>query len=459
MESTIQNKNPIGTEKVSKLLFQFSVPAIIGMTINALYNIVDRIFIGNSPDLGAIGLAAITICFPIMIIIMAVGILFGVGGATVFSINLGKGDIERANKAISNATTLLIVFGLMITIIGEIFLKDLLIAFGASEAMLPYSEEYLRIILFGALFQVLAMGMNNFLRANGKPKLSMMTMLIGAIINTILDPIFIYVFRMGMTGAALATIFSMFVSMLWGLYHFLKKSEPHRIRLKNMKLEADLALEVISLGIPGFLLQLSGGLLSAILNSSLLKYGGDIAVSAMGIVNSIQNLLILPVVGLNQGLQPIVSFNYGAKQHTRVKEAVLLGIKTASIISIAGFLVGQIFPKFMVSLFNQDPELLKFGEYAMRTWFKMTFLAGFQIVAANFFQAIGKPTKAMMLTLTRQVLVLIPCIIVFSKLWGLNGILYAAPFADLTSTTITAIFFISFIREYSLASSEKILEN
>lgn len=453
MEISSNKQNPIGTEKISTLLYKFSVPAIIGMTINALYNVVDRMFIGNSADLGTNGLAAITICFPAMIIMMSIGILFGVGGATVFSINLGKGDIKKADKSLGNATAMLIILGLFITIIGELFLDKLLVFFGASTIILPYAREYMRVIFLGTLFQVIGMGMNNFLRANGKPKLSMMTMFIGAGINVILDPIFIFVFKMGMTGAALATIISQLVSMIWGLYHFIKKDEIHRIRLKNMKLEKSLSLEIISLGMPGFLLQLASCILTMVLNSSLLKYGGDLAVSVMGIVNSIQLLLILPIIGVNQGLQPIVSFNYGAGKYDRVKEAVLLGIKVSTIISILGFLLSQFAPGILVSMFNRDPELLKFGTYALKTWFKMTIFAGFQIIAANFFQAIGKPKRAMFLTLTRQVLFLIPAIIIFSKIWGLNGILNAAPFADITSAFVTAIFFISFIKNFTSVSS------
>ena len=314
---TLDN-NILGYESILKLLYKFSLPAIIGMLVSAMYNVVDRIFIGNSPDLGANGLAALTICFPAMIIMMSTGILFGQGGATLFSINLGKKNYEKSDRVLGNATALLIIFGLLITIFGQVFLNKLLIWFGASPAILPHAKEYMRIILIGTVFQVVSMGMNNFLRADGKPKMSMITMLVGAGLNVILDPIFIYALRMGMSGAAIATIISQFVSMVWSIHHFLKRDALHRTQLRYMRLDRDLALEITSLGMPGFLIQLFSSILNLILNNALVIYGGDIAVSGMGIVTSIATLLGLPVIGLNQGLQPIVSFNYGAKNYERV---------------------------------------------------------------------------------------------------------------------------------------------
>lgn len=438
--------NPLGYEKISKLLYKFSLPAIIGMFINALYNVVDRIFIGNSPDLGANGLAALTICFPAMIIMMSTGILFGQGGATLFSINLGRQNYEKADKALGNATSLLIIFGLLITVFGEIFLNKILVCFGASPAILPHAKEYMRIILIGTIFQVIGMGMNNFLRADGKPKLSMVTMFFGAGINIILDPIFIYVFRMGMSGAAIATITSQFISMVWSIHHFLKKDALHRIQAKYMKLDASLALEITSLGMPGFLIQLFSSILNLILNRALLEYGGDIAVSGMGIVTSLAILLVLPVIGLNQGLQPIVSFNYGARKFDRVKKAAMLTIVAASCITVFGFVLTRIIPDLLVSMFNRDKELVDFGVHALQTWLMCLPLVGFQIIGSNFFQAIGLPKRAMFLSLLRQVLILIPAIIILSNMYGINGILFAAPLADLVAAIVTAIFFFSFTK-------------
>ena len=437
---TLDN-NILGYESILKLLYKFSLPAIIGMLVSAMYNVVDRIFIGNSPDLGANGLAALTICFPAMIIMMSTGILFGQGGATLFSINLGKKNYEKSDRVLGNATALLIIFGLLITIFGQIFLNKLLIWFGASPAILPHAKEYMRIILIGTVFQVVSMGMNNFLRADGKPKMSMITMLVGAGLNVILDPIFIYALRMGMSGAAIATIISQFVSMVWSIHHFLKRDALHRIQLRYMRLDRDLALEITSLGMPGFLIQLFSSILNLILNNALVIYGGDIAVSGMGIVTSIATLL---VIGLNQGLQPIVSFNYGAKNYERVNKAARLAIIIATCMTSFGFILIRTIPVLMVSMFNQDKDLVEFTVHALQTWLMILPFLGFQIIGSNFFQAIGRPKRAMFLTLLRQVLILIPSILILSRLFGLNGILYAAPIADLAATIVTGILFFTF---------------
>lgn len=437
----METANPLGTEKVSKLLVKFSVPAVIGMVVNALYNIIDRIYIGNAPELGANGIGGITIGFPIMIILLSFGILFGTGGATLFSINLGKGKTEDAKDALGNAFSLLLIIGILIMVLGQIFLSPLLRLFGASETILPYATEYMRTIFFGSIFQVVSMGMNNFLRADGQPKLAMITMFMGAGVNIVLDPIFIYGFKMGMMGAALATILSQCLSMIWILSYFLGKRANNKLQLKYMKLKPRVMLRITTLGLPGFLMQLSNSLLTAILNRSLMTYGGDIAVSGMGIVNSVQTMLLMPLMGINQGVQPIISFNYGAQKYDRVKTAERLAIIAATAIVLVGWLLTRLFPVQIVSLFNREPELVRFGSKALVSWFWFLPVIGFQVLAANFFQAIGRSTSAMVLTLSRQVVLLIPAIFIFPRLWGMSGLLYAAPFADALSALITGIWF------------------
>jgi len=433
--------NPLGEEKISKLLVKFSVPAIVGMMVNALYNIVDRIFIGNSPELGANGLAGITIGFPIMIILLSLGLLFGVGGATLFSIKLGEKKQGEAENILGNAFVMLIFAGTLYMIIGQTLLKPLLFLFGSSETVLPYSMAYMRVIFFGAIFQVVSMGMNNFIRADGNPKLAMFTMFLGAGTNIILDPIFIYSFKMGMAGAALATILSQFLSFVWVISYFLSKNSKNKLKFKNMKPKIHIIARITSLGLPGFSLQVASSILNMVLNKSLLFYGGDIAVSGMGIINSLQTILLMPIIGLNQGVQPIISFNFGAKKYERVKSAIKLAIKVATVIVIVGFIITRLFPKQMISLFNREPELLSFGSMALLSWFLCLPVIGFQVVAANFFQAIGKPKTSMFLTLTRQVFLLIPALIIFPRIWGIHGLLYAAPFSDFLSSLITAILF------------------
>jgi putative MATE family efflux protein len=433
--------NPLGTEKVSRLLIKFSVPAIVGMIINALYNVVDRIFIGNSADLGTNGLAGITIGFPIMIILMALGLMFGVGGATLFSIKLGEGKHEEAENALGNAFVVLIISGLTFMILGQIFLKPLLSLFGASEEVLPYSMEYMRVIFFGAVFQVVSMGMNNFIRADGNPRIAMWTMFLGAGTNILLDPLFIYVFKMGMTGAALATILAQSFSATWVVAYFIGKRSRIKLKPEKMKLKFNIIVRITSLGLPSFMLQLANSLLNATLNTTLLKYGGDIAISGMGIINSLLTILIMPVIGINQGMKPIVSFNFGAKKYGRVKTAVKLAIISATLVVVIGYIITRLIPRELIAMFNREPELLEFGRNALISWLLCLPVVGFQIIASNFFQAIGRSKSAMFLTLTRQVILLIPAIIVFSRLWGLSGLLHAAPFADFFSALLTGIWF------------------
>lgn len=438
--------NPLGEEKISKLLVKYSVPAIVGMMVNSLYNIVDRIFIGNSSDLGKFGLAGITIGFPIMIIMLSIGILFGVGGATLFSLKLGEGRIEEADHALGNAFSLMVIAAIIFMIAGQIFLKPLLVLFGASEIVLPYSVEYMRVIFFGSVFQILGIGMNNFIRADGNPKIAMLTMFLGAGLNTVLDPLFIFVFKMGMAGAAYATILSQFISASWVVMYFIKSKSKHKLQFKYMKLKPDIVAKITSLGIPGFALQLANSFLNAILNKNLFVYGGDIAVSGMGIINSLQTIFLMPIVGIKQGVQPIISFNYGARKFSRVKEAAKLSVLIATIIVVIGYIITRLFPEQIVSIFNRDSELVKFGSYGLMAWLLFLPVVGFQIIASNYFQAIGKSRAAMFLTLTRQVIFLIPALIIFPKFWGINGLLHAAPFADFFSALITGIWFYSGIK-------------
>jgi putative MATE family efflux protein len=322
-----------------------------------------------------------------------------------------------------------------------------LLFFGASEAILPYAMEYMKIIAFGAPFHIVSIGMNHFIRADGNPKLAMYTMFLGAGTNIILDPIFIYGFKMGMAGAALATIISQFFSFLWVTSYFIGKHSRNKLKIEYLRLKSNLTGKITTLGLPGFSLQLATSALNAILNKNLVFYGGDIAVSGMGVINSIQTLLIMPIIGLNQGVQPIISYNYGAKNYERVKDAAKLAIKAATIIVSFGFIITRLFPVQLISLFNRNTELIKFGKSAIFAWFLCFPVVGFQIVGSNFFQAIGRPKSAMLLTLTRQLILLTPAIIIFPRLWGVEGILYAAPFADFLSFLLTATFFYLGIRK------------
>nr|WP_321295401.1 MATE family efflux transporter [uncultured Sphaerochaeta sp.] len=447
MQHTAEHANPLGTEPIFKLLMRFSIPAIVGMMVNALYNVVDRIFIGNSPSIGANGIAGITIAFPIMIILIALGVLFGIGGATLFSIRLGQKRNEEAEEALFTSFILLTGGGLVFLILGQIFMPTILRMFGASEQVLPYASSYLRVILMGSVFAVTSMGLNHFIRADGNPKVAMLSMFLGAGTNIILDPIFIYVLDWGMAGAALATIISQSFSFIWVISYFLGKRSRVKLRFAKHRIRLSVVRSIMTLGFPPFTLQIMSSILNVILNKTLILHGGDLGIAAMGIVHSLQTLLFMPVIGINQGVQPLISFNFGAKQYDRVKEAAKLGILSATAVILVGYAVTQLFPRTMVGMFNQDPALLNLGVYALRRWFLLTPLVGYQVIAGNFFQAIGKSKIALTLTLSRQGLFLIPAILLFAHFFGMQGILWSAPVADALSTVLTSVFFFRGMRD------------
>lgn len=430
----------LGEEKISTLLLAFSIPAIIGMLVSALYNVVDRIFIGNASDIGAAGIAGITIGMPIMIFMMALGMLIGIGGGSLAAIRLGEGKPKEAEHILGNAISGIVLLTVFFSMACFIFIKPLLILFGASNEVLPYAINYLKIILAGSVFSSLAMCLNNFIRVDGQPRIAMTTMIIGAIINTLLDPLFIFVFHWGISGAALATILSQLISMIWTVYYFLSKKSHLKIHLKNLSIDLELILKIMAIGLPSFLMQIANTFVNILLNVRLSQLGGDIAISGIGIISSLQMLLIMPILGINQGVQPIIGFNYGAKKLDRVKEALKLGILSATAISIIGFILIQAFPDFWIKLFNRDPELVNFSVNALRAMLLMLPVIGFQIICSSYFQAIGKTRLATFLTLTRQVIILIPAILVLSSLFGIMGVVYSVPLADFVSAIVTALF-------------------
>ncbi len=436
------NKSELmGSEKLGKLLIKFSLPAVVGMLVNAIYNIVDRIFIGNV--IGYMGIAGITIGFPVMLIMMGFGMLVGFGGTSLVSIKLGEGKKEEADKIISNSFMIFLFFSLIITILGLIFLTPMLSFFGASEEVMPYAQQYLQIILLGTFFQFLSFGMNNFVRGEGNPKIAMGTMLIGAVLNIILDTLFIVVLKMGIRGAALATIISMFVSAVWVMKYFFSIKCVLKITLKNMIPDFPVIKNIFALGFPVFSMQMVGSIIVILFNNRLMIHGGEIAVSALGIVHSISMFILMPVLGIKQGVQPIIGFNYGAKKYDRVKRSLYLAIFSAMIIGIFGLLLTRFFGNAIISIFSRnDQDLINTGVQAMNYFMLMLPLVGFQIIGSNHFQAIGKPKQAMLLSLSRQALLLIPLLIILPNFFGLMGIWMAIPIADFFSSLLTFSFLV-----------------
>lgn len=429
----------LGKGPILPLLLDFSIPAIVGMLVQALYNVVDRIFVGNG--VGALGLAGLTVVFPVMLVQMAFSMLIGLGATALISIRLGEDRQKDAEQIMSNAFGMLVLTSVVLTAAGLLFLDPLIRLLGASDAVLPYARDYLSIILYGGIFQAIGFGLNHMIRAQGDPKTAMATMLIGAITNTVLDPIFIFIFGWGIKGAAFATVISQFISAVWVVSFFLKgKGELHLDLVRAYKIKWPVVVQIMSIGFAPFAMQLAASLLNLILNQSLAFYGGDLAMSAMGIVFSINTLFMMPIFGINQGSQPIIGFNYGAKQFERVKETLFYAIMGATIIVTLGFLATRFIPLQLVSLFGKhDPELMDLGVRTMKIVMMMFPIIGFQVVGANYFQAVGKPKKAAFLSLSRQVLILIPLLLILPRFWGLTGVFLVFPISDVASTIITTI--------------------
>ncbi len=425
-------------KKISTLLWRFSIPAIVGMLVNALYNIVDRIYVGQG--VGSLGIAGITVSFPYMMLMMSFGMLVGMGSTALVSIKLGERKKDDAELTLGNTLTLMIIISLVLSVFGLIFLKPVLIISGASETILPYAMDYLHIILIGGIFMGVGFGMNNIIRAEGNPRIAMATMLIGALLNSVLDPLFIFVFGWGIKGAAIATILSQLVSAIWVFRYFLSGKSTLHFHFKNLRLNPSVVSRIFLIGIAPFVLQMGATLLYVILNKSLHLYGGDTAISVMGIINSINMLILMPIFGINQGAQPIIGYNYGAQQFDRVKETLRIASLAATGVVIIGFLFIMGFPQGFIQLFNKtDQNLISMGVKALRIFLLMLPLVGFQIVGIGYFFAVGKAKEAMFLSLIRQLLVLIPLVVILPRFFGLIGIFAAGPLSDAIAFVLTTL--------------------
>lgn len=441
----MSNNELMRTESVTKLLIKFSVPAIVGMIVNALYNIVDRIYIGK---IGAIAMTGIGLSLPFMTLLMAFSMLVGIGAGARVSIRLGENNKDAAEKILGNALTLLVVIMTVVMVIGLAFKTPLLYLFGASEATIGYASDYITIILIGSIFQGVGFGLNNIIRAEGNPQIAMYTMLLGAITNIVLDPIFIFVFHMGIAGAAWATIISQLVSTIWVVRHFTSRRSHLVLKKSNLKLDRAVVLSIISIGMSPFFMQVAASIVSIIANNALKVHGGDIAISAMTVVNAVSIFFLMPIFGLNQGSQPVIGFNYGAKEYGRVKKALGLAIAAATTVCLLAFVLTQFFTETMIKLFNDDPTLMSVATQGMKVYLCMMPVIGFQIISSNYFQAVGKAPKSMFLSLLRQVIILIPAMLILPNIkgLGLNGVWLSGPISDLTAALVTAIFILNEMR-------------
>lgn len=437
------NKTFLGTEPIGKLLFKLAVPTIVAQLINMLYNIVDRIFIGHIPKVGSLAMTGVGVCLPIIIIVSAFAALVSSGGAPRASIAMGKSDLNTAEKILGGCFVLQIFISLILTAVLLIFGENLLLVFGASENTIKYAVDYLNIYAIGTLFVQLTLGMNAFITAQGFTKVSMVSVAIGAITNIILDPILIYGFHMGVSGAALATIISQAVSCIWVIYFLCGKKTILKLKRKNFSIRYKLILPCITLGSATFIMQASESVISICFNSSLLHYGGDIAVGAMTILTSVLQFAMLPLQGIGQGAQPIISYNYGAKNAERVKKIFRLLLICCFVYSTALWGAVMIAPDFFVSIFTSNVALAEFSTTALRIYLAGLFLMGIQIACQMTFTAIGSAGSSITVAIVRKFVLLIPLIYIIPHFVAnkTTGVYLAEPIADVIAVTFTIILF------------------
>lgn len=453
-EAKVMNDNPehshshnihrLANDPIKSLLKYYAIPSIVGQVVNSLYNIVDRVYIGHF--VGSLAISGLAITFPILLFLQAFGVLIGAGAASRISILLGQKNTDTAEQVLGNAVVLSLLFSLSAITVSYIFMDPLLRAFGASEQILPYARDYLEIVVPGNIFANLTFSYNAVIRATGHPRKAMVTMMIGAVLNVILDPIFIIGFDMGIRGAAWATVVSMFVGMIWVGAHFYSKDSLLRIRSRNFRLRRQYVAAILSIGISPFLVNFAASLISVVRNNVLSYYGGDLAVGAYGIVNSIASLILMVVLGLAFGMQPIVGYNYGAGNKKRVLETLWTTARVNTITGGIGTLLALFAPQILVLIFTTDPELIAVTVPAIQIELSMMWAVGFMITVTQFFQSIGMAWRTIILSLSRQVIFLIPLLIIFPRYMGLTGAWVAPPVADLVALVLSILMLVHFLR-------------
>lgn len=446
-----QNGNMnLGKGSVVKMLFRLSLPAIIAQLVNVLYNMVDRIFIGHIPETGDIALTGLGLSFPIIMLVTAFSNLIGAGGAPRVAIAMGKGDNEEAEAILGSSVASLIAISIVLTVVLEIFATTLLYAFGASKNTLPYALSYLRIYIAGSVFVMMALGLNPFITTQGFAQTAMKTVLIGAICNIVLDPVFIYVFHMGVQGAALATIISQGISAAWVLIFLTGNKTKLKIRKKNLKISKKLMIPVLALGVSPFIMSATESILNVVFNSSLSRYGGDLAVGAMTILSSVMQFMFLPVQGLAQGAQPLISYNYGAGNADRVRKTYRLLIGIALSYTMIFWGAVQLFPETFVRVFNDNsPELISMTTWALRIYMATSAVFGIQVAVQQTFVSLGQAKISLFIACLRKVILLIPLIYILPNFFAdkVFAVFLAEPIADLASVIVAFTLFMMNIRK------------
>ena len=437
----------LGTQKISSLLISYAVPGIIAMAASSLYNLVDRAFIGHIEEVGSLAFSGLAVTFPLMNISAALGTLVGVGGSTMISVLLGQKNYDVANKVLGNVVSLNVAVGVLFTILTLAFINPILTFFGASENTLPFARDYMTIIAIGNVVTHLYFGLNSVIRSSGNPKLAMGLTLFTVISNAILDPVMIYGLGMGIRGAATATVICQTLAMVFTLKYFLNKERFLHIP-KKLVLDVRIARDSLAIGMGPFLMNLASCIVVLFINQQLLKYGGDLAIGAYGIVNSISFLFVMTVMGFNQGMQPIAGYNYGARQYSRVKEVYTLTAFWATLVTLLGFIISEFLSGPVVSIFTHDPELKKLAITGIRATNVAFPIVGFQMVTTNLFQCLGMVHKSIFLSLSRQLLFLVPCIYILPGILGSEmGVWYSFPISDSLAAILTAILAAGLVRK------------
>ena len=431
------NPHILGEAPIGKLLVEYSIPAIIGMTLTSLYNIIDSIFIGHG--VGALAISGLAITFPLMNLLVAFCTLVGVGGATLSSIRLGQKDKKGAEDILGNVAILCVINAIFYGGLAFIFLEPILFFFGASEATLPYARDFMQVILLGSPISYVMIGLNNIMRATGYPQKAMLSSMLTVGCNIILAPIFIFVLNWGIQGAALATICSQFIGMLWVLYHFYSPKTYIRFQRHSMRLKRKIMGNIFAIGMSPFVMNVCACCIVIFINNRLLNYGGDMAIGAFGILNRIQMLFVMIVMGITMGMQPISGYNYGAQHFDRVKRTLKLGITAGCIITTLGFIIGELFPGIFVGMFTDNHELTDEATLALRIGILSFPVVGAQIVITQFFQSIGKARISIFLSLSRQLLFLLPGLAFLPPFYGVEGVWFSMPLSDALAFAVAAL--------------------
>jgi len=439
----VQKGSPqaLGTENVWKLLMQYAIPSVIAMTAMSLYNITDSIFIGHG--VGALAISGLAITFPLMNLSAAFGTLVGVGASALMSLRLGQKDYDTANKILGNVLVLNLILGSFYTVVVLLFLDQILLFFGASPETLPYARDFMTIITLGNIITHMYFGLNALMRATGNPKRSMYATIISVIINVILAPLFIFGFKWGIRGAALATVIAQTAMLIWQLSYFMDKENYIHFEKGSFRLKRKIVTDSLSIGLAPFLMNSAGSIIIIIINQNLIKHGGDLAVGAYGVINRVASLFAMVVFGLTQGMQPIAGYNFGAKQFDRVNTVMKLTVLLATAVMMVGFLISEIFPHAVAAAFTTEEELINIVVPGLRIVMILFPIVGFQMVASTFFQSIGMAGKAIFLSLTRQVLFLLPCLLILPSIFGIKGVWYSMPAADLAASILAAYLLVS----------------